>query len=168
MKIIELLTESASQFDPLLIEFWKSCSPEDLRYFFVQNNCYGASQSFMEFLEDKGIHTAEIVPIGRIRNGKKTQGWFHADVPDTTLDAFTKEEITAMKNQGLNPHKKADRVAYITNNNLEDEFKWIPHSWVELRGRILDPSGFYIDGKSGQFDRLVHNKSNLSKRYQYF
>ena len=155
-------------FHPLLREFWSTRTPEQLSYYFIQDNCYGASQDFAEFLETKGIMNSDIIPIGRVVGGKKKQGWFKADVPDTTLDAFTKDDIAQAKAQGLDVRKKADRVAYIKNNNLEEEFMWIPHSWVEVRGSILDPSGFYVDGKSGQFDRLVTSKANLNDRYRYF
>lgn len=165
MRLFEI---APANFDPLLIEFWRQASPEQMKYYFVQDNCYGASQDFNAFLESKGIMTAELVPIGQIVGGKKSKGWIKVDVPDTSLDAFTRDDIAKCKAQGLDPRKKPDRVAYITNNNLQEEFMWIPHSWVEIRGKILDPSGFYVDGKSGQFDRMVQNKTNLAGRYQYF
>jgi hypothetical protein len=166
MKIFEI--ESRNNFNSLLIEFWKTSTPEQMKYYFVQDNCYGASQDFNEFLESKRIMNGEIIPIGRMISGKKTKGWIKVDVPDTSLDAFTKEDITKARAQGLDPRKKQDRVLYITNNNLQEEFTWIPHSWVEIRGEILDPSGFYLDGKSGQFDRMIKDKSNLKSRYHYF
>jgi hypothetical protein len=152
----------------LLVEFWQQATPEQMKYYFVQDNCYGASQDFVEFLESKGIMNAEAVPIGRILNGKKTKGWIKVDVPDTSIDAFTNNDIAQAKAQGFDVRKKEGRIAYIQQNNLTEEFCWIPHSWVEIRGRILDPSGFYIDGKSGQFDRFVKDKTNLASRYQYF
>lgn len=165
MRIYEI---SSTQFDPLLLEFWRTRTPEQLKYYFVQNNCHGASLDLLDFLESKGIGNAEIVPCGRIANGKKSFGWLYADVPDLTYYALMKTDIDTMHQQGLDPRKKTDRVTYIRNNDLEEEFKWIPHSWVELRGAILDPSGFYIDGRSGQFDKVVNNKSNLAERYRYF
>lgn len=165
MRIFEVTDR---QFDPLLVEFWQRATPEQLKYYFVQNNCYGASQDFSNFLETKGLGHAETIPIGRITNGKKQYGWFRADVPDLTYDALERRDLLVMREQGLNPRSKPDRVAYIQNNNLEEDFKWIPHSWVEIRGQILDPSGFYIDGRSGQFDRMVTDKTNLSQRYKYF
>lgn len=166
MRLFEI---APANFDPLLIEFWRQATPEQMKYYFVQDNCYGASQDFVEFLDTKGLGGyAEIVPIGRIINGKKTKGWFKADVPDTTLDAFTKDDIAQAKAQGFDVRKKDGRIAYIQQNNLVEEFCWIPHSWVELKGNILDPSGFFTDGKSGQFDRFVTDKTNLASRYQYF
>ena len=165
MRLIEVTN---SHINTLLIDFWRQSSDMQLKYYFVQDNCFGASQDFEEFLNKQGIGFGEIVPIGRIVNGKKQGGWFKADVPDLHIDALETKDRIAMKNQGLDYRKKSDRQAYITNNHLEDEFSWIPHSWVELKGQVLDPSGFYIDGKSGQFDRMVNNKSNLSNRYHYF
>jgi hypothetical protein len=161
------------KFDPLLIEFWRQQSQDKLDQYFTTDGCISASQNFLEFLDTKGLSGfAEIIPIGYIitTNGKqiKAQGWFHLDHPVLTPDALTSHDIRQMRSTGLNPKKRKDRKTYIYQNNLEEEFRWVPHSWVELRGRILDPSGFYIDGESGQFDRLVENKSNLTERYRYF
>ena len=165
MRIYEI---SGQNFDHLLVEFWRTRKPDQLQYYFIQNNCYGASQDLNEFLEKQGIGNAEIIPIGRISNGRKHFGWFYADVPDLSYDALERKDIVAMREQGLNPRNKQDRISYIRNNDLEEDFKWIPHSWIELQGTILDPSGFYIDGRSGQFDKLVKDKSNLAARYRYF
>jgi hypothetical protein len=165
MRLYELDNKN---FDPLLLEFWQQATPEQLRYYFVQDNCFGASQDFIAFLENKGIGNAEIVPIGRVSNGKKQFGWFHADIADLDVDALEPKDKISMREQGLDYRKKDHRAKYIQDNNLTEEFSWIPHSWIELRGQILDPSGFYPDGQSGQFDRMVQDKSNLASRYQYF
>lgn len=42
----------------------------------------------------------------------------------------------------------------------------IPHSWVELRGEILDPSGFLPDG-SGQFDNLIKTENSMERKKRY-
>lgn len=166
MKIFEI---AGVQFDPKLIEFWKQATPEQMKYYFIQDNCYGASQDFESFLHEKyGIGNAEIVPIGRKTGNQLRFGWFKTDLPDLHEDALESKDRTAMREQGLNPRSKVDRAKYIEANNLTEEFCLIPHSWVEIRGQILDPSGFYIDGKSGQFDRLVLDKQNLAARYQYY
>lgn len=159
---------SSTKFDPLLVEFWKKSTPDQLKRWFTINGCYDAALHFNDFLESKGIMWGDVIKIGTMRNGRKSGGWFHADLPDTDQDALTPEDAKAMAKQGLDPRKLDDRVRYIRDNGLEDEFKWIPHSWVELRGEILDPSGFYLDGTSGQFDRLVKDKTNLTDRYRYF
>lgn len=165
MRLFEI---AGNEFDPILVDFWRQSKPEALRYYFVQDNCFGASQDLEKYLESRGIGFGEIIPIGRIVNGKKKGGWFKTDVPDLHVDALEPNDRVQMKAQGLDYRKQSDRVKYITNNGLEEEFSWIPHSWIEVRGKILDPSGFYIDGKSGQFDRMVTNKSNLASRYHYF
>jgi hypothetical protein len=167
MRLFEI--SSTTTIDPLLIEFWQLKNPSMLKYYFTQNNCQSASIDFVNFLESKGIMTAEVVKVGWNRNGQKIDGWFKADIPDLHKDALTKTDITAMREQGLNPTSKDDRKAYIYSSpELLEDFKMIPHSWVEYKGKILDPSGFYIDGKSGQFDRWVTDKTNLSARYQIF
>jgi len=165
MRLFEI---ARMNFDPLLIDFWRQSTPKALDHYFVQDNCIDASQDFEQYLVGRGIGFGEIVPIGRMVNGKKKAGWFRADRPNLGIDALDSGDMVAMKQQGLDYRKQSDRMTYITNNDLEDEFKWIPHSWVELRGKILDPSGFYIDGRSGQFDRMVNDKSNPADRYQYF
>ena len=167
MRLHELSMSSA--FDPLLVEFWQTKSPAMLKYYFTQNNCQVASADFVTFLEGKGIMTAEVVKIGWMVGNRKTNGWFQADTPDLHKDALTKNDIATMREQGLNPASKEDRKIYIYSSpELLEDFKLIPHSWVELKGNILDPSGFYIDGKSGQFDKWVTNKTNLLPRYHYF
>ena len=161
------LFEMTGSFDPLLLDFWKNTSEARLRAYATRGGCGAAAQAFLEFLEDQGIMVAEIIPTGYIAGGKKKKGWFLADVPDTDVDAFTREELLSMKYQGLDPKKRSDRLAYITNNGLEEEFRWIPHAWVEIRDRVLDPSGFLPDG-SGQFDGLVKSRDGVQSRYQYF
>ena len=167
MRLFEI--SSTTTIDPLLIEFWQLKNPRMLKYYFTQNNCQIASADFITFLESKGIMTAEIVKVGWTRNGQKIDGWFTADIPDLHKDALTKQDIGAMREQGLNPASKDDRKAYIYSDPaLLADFKMVPHSWVEYKGKILDPSGFYIDGRSGQFDRWVTDKTNLIPRYQIF
>lgn len=164
MKIFEI---AGSQFDPLLIEFWRQRSPQDLQHYTVSDNCIDASNDLLEFLEQRGIGNAEVVPIGTMKNGKKKQGWIQVDQPVYEMDTLTDSEIAAMQKQGLDPRDPAAIKKFAEQNNLVEEFTWIPHSWVELRGQILDPSGFYPTG-NGQFDQLVGNKVNLASRYRFF
>lgn len=162
------LLEFTNDFSPLLKEFWAQTSPADIEYYCTQNHCQYASADLIRFLESKGIHNAELVRTGSLVNGKKSKGWIKVDKPDTHYDALTTEDILTMQHQDLNPRKLRDRITYINSSpELQEEFTWIPHSWTELRGEILDPSGFLPDGQ-GQFDKFVTNKTNLSSRYFYF
>jgi hypothetical protein len=161
------LIEIAQGFDPLLLEFWETAGDKRLSIYATRGGCGGAASDFLEFLESRGIVTAEVIPAGHMRGGKKAKGWFRTDVPDLDLDAFTKEELAAMKQHGFNPRKETDRAKYARSENMEDQLRWIPHAWVENRGKILDPSGFYPNGQ-GQFDGLIKDRSNLEDRYQYF
>ena len=160
-------TEITQGFDPLLVEFWSGKSPEKLKAYATRGGCGEAAADFLAFLEDKGIMNAEIIPTGYISGGKKKKGWFRSDVPDSDQDAFTREDVIRMRYQDLNFRKKRDRLAYIKNNGLEEEFSMIPHAWVEIRDRILDPSGFMPNGE-GQFDKLVRSGEMIQDRYQYF
>ena len=161
------LIEISQDFNPLLLEFWKTAGDKRLSAYATRGGCGSAASDFQEFLESRGIMMAEIVPAGFMRGGKKLKGWFRADVPDLDLDAFTKEERAAMKQHGFNPSKAADRAKYARSENMEDDLKWIPHAWVELRDQVLDPSGFYPNGR-GQFDKLVKSREMVQDRYQYF
>jgi len=166
MKLFEI---AGIDFNPLLLEFWKQCTPEQLKLYFVQDNCFAASQDLEDYLfKQKRIGNAELIPVGHIVNGVKKLGWFRTDIPDTSINGFDKKDLSAMRSQNLDYKNEHDRITYIKLNNLSDEFSWIPHSWIEIRGTILDPSGFYIDGKSGQFDRMVRDKSDILSRYKYF
>jgi hypothetical protein len=162
------LDEIASGFDPSLMAFWKQTDPGTMSSYLERGGCGSASADLLDYLESTGARNAEMVPAGYISKGAKKRGWFRVDAPQSDPDAFTANDLATMRKQNLNPKKKADRMAYITNNHLEDEFRWIPHSWVEIGDRILDPSGFMPDGKSGQFDRLVKDKKNVHDRYAYF
>ena len=165
MRLYEI---SKPRFNPYLLEFWKQAGPNMLKYYFTQNHCAMASQDLKAFLESHNVNSSEFTKIGQFVNGKKKYGWFKADKPDLSYDALTNDDISNMRKQGLNPKKKQDRISFMQNNDLYEEFCMIPHSWLELKGEILDPSGFYIDGKSGQFDKLVTDKSNLASRYFYY
>lgn len=161
------LFEVTGSFDPLLMRFWKNAGDELVQRYATRGGCGAAARDFLEFLEAQGIMTAEMIPAGRIVKGAKKQGWFYTDIPDTDMDAFTREDLMRMKYQGLDPRKRKDRLSYIKNNGLEEEFRWIPHAWVEIRDRILDPSGFLPNGGGG-FDGMVKEKTGLHRRYQYF
>lgn len=161
------LFEISQGFDPLLLEFWKTAGDKRLRAYATRGGCGTAAVDFMAFLESQGHMMAEVIPTGFMRGNRKFKGWFRADVPDTDMDAFTKEELAAMKRHGFDPGKRTDRARYARSENMEDELKWIPHAWVEYRGKILDPSGFYPNGQ-GQFDGLVNDRTNMEDRYQYF
>lgn len=168
MKINELF-EQTSTFDKLLLDFWNSYQFQNtIKQCLQRDNCASTASTFLNFLESKNIGMAELIKTGYIVKGKKVGGWFRTDVPDYSLDSFTSDEIAKMKSDGFNPTNEADRIKFAKKYNLEDELKLIPHSWVELRDQILDPTGFYKDGVSGQFDKMVHNKSNLADRYYIF
>lgn len=163
-----------SNFNPLLVKFWKSCDKDMLTRFFTLGECRLASGMFNNWLyHDAHLGRGEIVDIGYItKSGSYKKGWFETDFIQHEYDDMHPSDFPKMQEQGLDPKKDTDRLAYITNNGLDQKFKMIPHSWVEIRTRngyeVIDPSGFYIDGVSGQFDKLVKDKSNLSSRYHYF
>jgi hypothetical protein len=166
---VRLFELQSTQFDPLLIEFWEQTPPHILKQYFIQNNCGYASAEFIRFLESKGINNAETISTGRIRNGQWQDGWIQCDKPDLHYDALTQSNIADMQVQGLKPRSREDRIQYINSTpELFKEFCMIPHSWVELKGKILDPSGFYINGRSGQFDKFITDKSNLASRYRIY
>lgn len=123
----------------------------------------------VDFIEKKyNIGVAEVIPTGRMIGKRKVGGWFKTDVPQLDISAFTDQELQAMEAKGYDYKIEADRLAFAKEFNLLEDLKFIPHSWVEIRGEILDPTGFYKDGMSGQFDQLIKSKANLQARYMYF
>ena len=168
MLIMDLF-ESSPTFNKLLLDFWNSHQFQStMQQCLQRDNCASTASIFLNFLESKKIGMAELIKTGYIVNGRKVGGWFKTDVPDYSIDSFTPKEIQAMKAEGVNPSDENNRIAFAKKHNLEDELKLIPHSWIELQGQILDPTGFYKDGVSGQFDKMVHNKSSLADRYYIF
>jgi hypothetical protein len=162
---LDILTESINS--NLLREFWQKHN-EHLTRYFDRGGCGIASKDLSEFLYSKKINN-EIIITGYIdKHRLKQQGWFKIDNPEYKFESLTPNDIRKMYDSQLNPKEPSDIQKYAEDNNLIEEFKLIPHSWVEVRGVILDPSGFYIDGKSGQFDKLVQNKEMISKKYLYF
>lgn len=71
----------------------------------------------------------------------RINGFFKADKPLFLKKDFTPNELKQMKNQGLNPSEYQDRKQFAIQNNLIDELKFIPHSWNEYNGKIIDLTG---------------------------
>ena len=144
MKSFKQFLKENTTFNKNLIDFWNEYE-DYLKDYFIRGGCGIASKDLSEFLYKKNMNN-EIVKTGYIdKNGFKQNGWFLSDSPEYTPDALT--------NSGLNPKNAESIKQWVQDNGLENDFSLIPHSWVELKTEILDPSGFYIDGKSGQFDK---------------
>ena len=153
MKSFKHFLKENTTFNKNLIEFWNEYE-DYLEDYFIRGGCGIASKDLSEFLYKKNMNN-EIVKTGYIdKNGFKQNGWFLSDSPEYTPDALTNSDRKTMIDSGLNPKNAESIKQWVQDNGLENEFSLIPHSWVEiLRNEILDPSGFYIDGKSGQFDK---------------
>ena len=153
MKSFKHFLKENTTFNKNLIEFWNE-HEDYLEDYFIRGGCGIASKDLSEFLYKKNMNN-EIVKTGYIdKNGFKQNGWFLSDSPEYTPDALTNSDRKTMIDSGLNPKNAESIKQWVQDNGLENEFSLIPHSWVEiLRNEILDPSGFYIDGKSGQFDK---------------
>ena len=153
MKSFKHFLKENTAFNKNLIEFWNE-HEDYLEDYFIRGGCGIASKDLSEFLYKKNMNN-EIVKTGYIdKNGFKQNGWFLSDSPEYTPDALTNSDRKTMIDSGLNPKNAESIKQWVQDNGLENEFSLIPHSWVEiLRNEILDPSGFYIDGKSGQFDK---------------
>ena len=153
MKSFKHFLKENTAFNKNLIEFWNE-HEDYLEDYFIRGGCGIASKDLSEFLYKKNMNN-EIVKTGYIdKNGFKQNGWFLSDSPEYTPEALTNSDRKTMIDSGLNPKNAESIKQWVQDNGLENEFSLIPHSWVEiLRNEILDPSGFYIDGKSGQFDK---------------
>lgn len=152
MKSFKRFLKENTTFNKNLIEFWNTHEGY-LKYYFIRGGCGIASRDLSEFLYKKNMNN-EIVKTGYIdTNGFKQNGWFLSDSPEYTPEALTDSDRKTMIDSGFNPKNAKSIKVWVQDNGLQDEFRLIPHSWVELKNEILDPSGFYIDGKSGQFDK---------------
>jgi hypothetical protein len=153
MQSFKYFIKENTTFNKDLIEFWNS-HQNYLKNYFIRGGCGIAARDLSEFLYDSKKMNNEIIKTGYIdTNGFKQNGWFLSDLPEYTPEALTDSDRKMMIDSGFNPKNKKSIKQWVQDNGLQDEFRLIPHSWVELKTEILDPSGFYIDGKSGQFDK---------------
>ena len=98
---------SVEYFTALLIKFWNKHQDKLSEYFRTgETGCVEASND----LADEIGGFAEVVPIGRFSGSKKVGGWLYTDTPQTDLESFTQKEITAMKQQRLDPNSEQDKI----------------------------------------------------------
>lgn len=167
-------------FDERLIDFWKKeveiLSVQDKKEFLERDNCFAGAKKLEKFLRNNyGLvgNWTEVVKVGKsVSIGgewKKKGNYIKVDVPDIRYENLSPADLRRMRELGyVNPRSNTQIAEYLKKANLEEEFCYIPHSWVEIRSKVLDPTGFYMDGKSGQFDEMVVDKTNLEDRYKYF
>jgi hypothetical protein len=154
----------------ILQKFWDAHS-DKLASYRQPGNCTTASRDLEKWLEANYPGANEgVVPAGVIQSGGKfTDGGFiQVDEPQ-----FDKEDLMPwdkeIKSKGLDINSEVDRKKFVSEHSIKEQFKLIPHSWVEVSSQkltgkysseplILDPSGFLPDG-SGQFDKLIKDKS---------
>lgn len=104
--------------------------PDDIECGKERGNCGLVASDFSRFAKKFGLDVSRIF------------GTFTLDGPETDLEAFTKYEIGEMEEEGLNPYDDDDRISFIVNHGLGDEFSKVPHYWNLYNGRIIDFSGY--------------------------
>jgi len=120
----------------LVDEFWR-INKGRIKSMTKRDNCGPTALAFVDFLKSKGIQS------------QREGGYFIADKPVHDFWDFYREQHQAMKQQGLDPKSDEDRVKYMIDNHLEDEQRKIPHYWVVVDGKKVDPVGQFQLVNSG-------------------
>lgn len=137
MRVTEILTGTTPT--ELISEFLKSVSPKELKFYSVRDNCGPAALDFMLWAKDKGL---ELRRVG---------GYFKADTIVYEKADFTKEMKRELLQRGWDFNNAQARKEFIqTNPEYSEEWKKIPHYWLEdTQGNVYDPSGYLQFIKTG-------------------
>ena len=130
IRLIDLLKEIVSP-EKLITQWKQTVSPYELKYFCKRDNCGPAALSFMQFLSQHGV-----------KGLKRVEGYFKADSVVYDKADFTTEMKREFLASGGNWNNANDRKQWIENSKYADQWKFVPHYWVEdSRGNIYDAVG---------------------------
>ncbi len=91
----------------------------DLEYYSIRDNCGVACHDFIDYV--KYNHNIALT---------RQRGYYITENPVYEYHDFTETEHQHMKSMKLNPYKEKDRLAYITQLNLNEKYCYVPHFWV--------------------------------------
>lgn len=112
-----------------LIEKFKNEHPEEIDYGAIRGNCGVVASAFVSFCQKYGKKVYRVF------------GEFVLDNPQTDIRAFNNYELTEIEDEGLDPYSEGDRLIYIEEHNLENDFAKVPHYWNLFQNKIIDLSG---------------------------
>ena len=128
-----------SEHEGLVLQFLKSITPKELRYYSIRDNCGPAALHMMDWAKEKGIELHRV------------NGYFVADNVVYDKADFTKEMKHEFLQQGLDFNDPKSRQEFIASNpKYSKEWKKVPHYWLQDdRGTVYDPTGYIQFIKTG-------------------
>ena len=128
-----------SEHEGLVLQFLKSITPKELRYYSIRDNCGPAALHMMDWAKEKGIELHRV------------NGYFVADNVIYDKADFTKEMKHEFLQQGLDFNDPKSRQEFIASNpKYSKEWKKVPHYWLQDdRGTVYDPTGYIQFIKTG-------------------
>ena len=128
-----------SEHEGLVLQFLKSITPKELRYYSIRDNCGPAALHMMDWAKEKGIELHRV------------NGYFVADNVVYDKADFTKEMKHEFLQQGLDFNDPKSRQEFIASNpKYSKEWKKVPHYWLQDdQGTVYDPTGYIQFIKTG-------------------
>jgi hypothetical protein len=128
-----------SEHEGLVLQFLKSITPKELRYYSIRDNCGPAALHMMDWAKGKGIKL------------NRVNGYFVADNVVYDKADFTKEMKHEFLQQGLDFNDPKSRQEFIASNpKYSKEWKKVPHYWLQDdQGTVYDPTGYIQFIKTG-------------------
>jgi hypothetical protein len=115
----------------LVQQFRQEAGFQQCNIYDKRDNCGPTALDFISWAESKGI-----------KDLKRINGYFKADIPVSTKRDFTREMKQEFLNDGGDWNNAKDRFEWISNSQYSEQWKYIPHYWVENpNGKIYDPVG---------------------------
>lgn len=144
-----ILNSELKEYKKYIEEFFFECNWE-FKHGQKRDNCGVIAAVFYMFMLKKDIEIPRV------------SGDFVVDVPMVEKLDFYKNELNHMKEIGLNPNEKKDRIEYMKMFDLEERQKRIPHYWnQDSNGLIIDLSGYSQFIKSGLAENLNNSRYEL-------
>ena len=109
-----------------VIALFKQEHAEDIELGCERDYCSEPVTLFAWFAAKHGLRTQQV------------HGAFDVDIPLFDKEDFYNDELAQMKDEGLNPNKKSDRIKFAKKHNMLDSLKLIPHYWNTHNGQIID------------------------------
>ena len=117
--------------DILVQQFRQEAGPQQCNMYDKRDNCGPAALDFISWAESKGI-----------KDLKRIDGYFKVDIPVSSKRDFTQEMKQEFLNDGGDWNNAKDRLEWIYNSPYSEQWKYIPHYWVEDRnGKIYELTG---------------------------
>lgn len=164
MKTFKQYLIESTDVVPLLVQEFQN-EHKHIHGLLDRDNCTSTSREFEQWLSEKhpNVMSLGVVPAGKVDNKTNRMhsgGFMRVDKLQYNYDDLTSKDKDEMLAQNLNPKSALHRKEFVQSHVNKENYHLIPHSWVETKTGILDPTAFHIDGKSGQFDKMIKDKAH--------